>query len=43
MKIFINPGHDVNRDSGACGNDMREADVVLDLERVKAYLDKAGW
>ena len=44
MKIFINPGHDVNRDSGACGNDMREADVVLDLgERVKAYLEQAGY
>ena len=44
MKIFINPGHDVNRDSGACGNDMREADVVLDLgQRVKAYLEQADY
>lgn len=27
MKIVINPGHDINLDSGACGEYLREADV----------------
>lgn len=38
MKIFINPGHGGN-DPGACGNGLKERDVVLKIgKRVEKYL-----
>lgn len=43
MKVFINPGHDTTYDPGACGYDMKEADVALDIgNRVADYLRAAG-
>lgn len=49
MKVFINPGHDLEYDSGAvhrddAGNvDLHECDVAADIgERVKGYLEAAG-
>ncbi|BAL83515.1 putative N-acetylmuramoyl-L-alanine amidase [Selenomonas ruminantium subsp. lactilytica TAM6421] len=45
MKVYLNPGHDVEYDSGACNPDknLREADVALRIgERVKKYLESAG-
>ena len=39
MKIFINPGHCVGKDSGACGFGLSEADVALNIaEKVALYL-----
>ena len=44
MKIFINPGHDPKLDPGACGNGLREADVVLKIgKRVEGYLRAVGY
>ena len=44
MKIFINPGHDPKIDPGACGNGLREADVVLKIgKRVEGYLRAVGY
>ena len=31
MKIFLNPGHCIGRDSGACGYGLAEADVALNI------------
>lgn len=44
MRVFINPGHDIIYDSGACNADgTREADVALTIgTRVKNYLEAAG-
>lgn len=43
MKIFINPGHGGN-DPGACGNNLKERDVVLKIgKRVEGYLRKVGY
>ena len=45
MKIFINAGHspDGKPDPGACGNNLRECDVVLKIgRRVENYLKAAG-
>jgi N-acetylmuramoyl-L-alanine amidase len=45
MKIFINPGHDVNYDSGAVNpnSGMREADVAASVgAKVAQYLIDAG-
>ena len=46
MKIFINPGHDIDRDSGAVNRTtgLREADVARNIgERVKGYLENVGY
>ena len=46
MKIFINPGHDIDRDSGAVNHTtgLREADVARNIgERVKGYLENVGY
>ena len=32
-KIFINPGHCVGVDPGACGNGLKEAEVILKVGR----------
>ena len=45
MRVFLNPGHDLERDSGALNHTrgLRECDVAADIgERVKGYLDEAG-
>lgn len=43
MKVFINPGHCVGFDSGAVGNGLQEADVVLKIgRRVEKYLQAVG-
>ena len=42
MKIFINPGHGMP-DPGACGNGLRECDIVFRIgERVEKYLRAVG-
>ena len=43
MKIFINPGHGES-DPGACGNGLKERDVVLKIgKRVENYLRAVGY
>ena len=43
MKIFLNPGHGGN-DPGACGNGLKERDVVLKIgKRVEGYLRAVGY
>ena len=43
MKIFINPGHG-GIDPGACGNGLKERDVVLKIgSRVEGYLKAVGY
>ena len=44
MRVYLNPGHDIEHDSGACNsNEMREADVALAIgELVGKYLQAAG-
>lgn len=43
MKVFINPGHDLKLDPGACGFGLEEAEVVYDVgEMLEEYLVKAG-
>lgn len=37
-KVYINPGHDIDYDSGAVGNGMREADVALSIGKKLASL-----
>ncbi len=39
MKVFINPGHCVGEDSGACGFGLSEAEVSLNIaKKVAEYL-----
>ena len=36
LRIFINPGHDMDLDPGACANGIREVDIALAIgEKVK--------
>ena len=44
MRVYINPGHDQQYDSGACNADgTREADIAAAVgELVKSYLEAAG-
>lgn len=43
MKVYINPGHDVDYDPGAIGYGLHEADVAKSIgELVKVYLENAG-
>lgn len=45
MKVYINPGHDVDYDSGAVNPNtgLRECDVALKIGRlVKGYLEASG-
>ena len=37
MKIFINPGHCVGEDSGACGFGLAEAEVSLNIAQCVAH------
>ena len=45
MKVYINPGHDLDYDSGAVNptSGLRECDVAAKIgARVKEYLEAAG-
>lgn len=44
MKVFLNPGHDLEHDSGACSaGGLRECDVAADIGGlVQKYLEAAG-
>ena len=45
MRVFINPGHDLERDSGAVNptSGLRECDVAANIGGlVKGYLEAAG-
>ena len=45
MRVFLNPGHDRERDSGAVNpvSGLRECDVAAGIgELVKGYLETAG-
>ena len=45
MRVFLNPGHDLERDSGAVnpGSGLRECDVAANIGGlVKGYLEAAG-
>ena len=44
MRVFLNPGHDLKRDSGAVNptSGLRECDVAADIGGlVKGYLEQA--
>ena len=44
MKIFINPGHCIDTDSGAVGYGLVEAEVAADIAQLVAdYLQNAGY
>ncbi|MBQ7629152.1 MAG: N-acetylmuramoyl-L-alanine amidase [Selenomonadaceae bacterium] len=44
MKIFINPGHCIGADSGACGCGLQEAQVAMNIgDRVSKYLLAVGY
>lgn len=44
MKIFINPGHCIGKDSGAVGNGLIEAEVALNIGvLVEKYLQAVGF
>ncbi len=45
MRVFLNPGHDLERDSGAVNPNtgLRECDVASDIgSMVQRYLEAAG-
>lgn len=44
LKIFINPGHDMDLDPGACANHLREVDVALSIgQQVKNIMESIGY
>lgn len=44
LKIFINPEHDMDLDSGACANGIREVDIALAIgEKVKKTMEVIGY
>lgn len=44
MKIFINSGHCIGADPGACGNGIEEAKVCWNISnRVSKYLQAVGY
>lgn len=44
MKVFLNPGHKIGEDSGACGNGLTEAQVAMNIAlRVEKYLQAVGY
>ncbi len=44
LRIFINPGHDMDLDSGACANGIREVDIALAIgEKVKKTMEVIGY
>lgn len=44
IKIFINPGHDMDLDPGACANGLREVDIALAIgKQVKQIMEGIGY
>ena len=44
LKIFINPGHDMDLDPGACANNLREVDIALGIgQEVKNIMEGIGY
>lgn len=44
LKIFINPGHDMDLDPGACANSIREVDIALAIgEKLKRTMEVIGY
>lgn len=44
LKIFINPGHDIDLDPGACANGIREVDIVLAIgKQLKQIMENIGY
>ena len=44
LRIFINPGHDMDLDPGACANGIREVDIALAIgEKVKKTMEVIGY
>ena len=44
LKIFINPGHDMDLDPGACANNLREVDIALAIgEKLKKTMEVIGY
>lgn len=44
LKVFINPGHDMDLDPGACANGIREVDIALAIgEKVKNTMEVIGY
>lgn len=44
LKIFINPGHDMDLDPGACANNIREVDIALAIgEKLKRTMEVIGY
>ena len=37
MKIFLNPGHCIGQDPGACGFGLQEAEVAMNIAKLTAY------
>ena len=43
MKVFLNPGHCIGADPGACGCGLQEASVAMEVGKLaQKYLDAAG-
>lgn len=44
LKIFINPGHDIELDPGACANNLREVDIALAIgKELKKIMENIGY
>lgn len=44
MKIFINPGHKIGEDPGACGYGLQEAVVAMNIaKKLQPLLDNVGY
>ena len=44
LNVFINPGHDMDLDPGACANGLREVDIALAIgQEVKNIMDGIGY
>lgn len=44
LKIFINPGHDMQLDPGACGNNLREVDIAWSMgKELKKVMENIGY
>ena len=43
MKVFLNPGHDLYLDPGACGNGLEESQITCSVAKLlEGYLERAG-
>lgn len=44
LRIFINPGHDMDLDPGACANGIREVDIALGIgQEIKNIMEGIGY